>query len=116
MSKRYQYPHQSASIVEAWLNESPLHLAIELGLRVVYLSYTYLDLRITEIQNPYKFDECVHCCGTMNSPQHPGLPPCGVGDLQPLVLTVPLFLSCQTFFILEIRYLQQSLDCLRFLF
>ena len=28
--------------------------------------------------------------GVMNSPQHPQLPPRGVGDLQPLVLTVPL--------------------------
>ena len=37
VSKRNQYLHQSASIVEAWLNEFPLHLAIELGLRVVYL-------------------------------------------------------------------------------
>ena len=32
----------------------------------------------------------------MNSPQHPGLPPHGAGDLQPLVLTVPLLLLSNT--------------------
>ena len=40
---------------------------------------------------PHQCDKCGHCCGIMNSPQHPGLPPHGAGDLQPLVLTVPFF-------------------------
>ena len=45
---------------------------------------------------PHQCDKCGHCCGIMNSPQHPGLPPHGAGDLQPLVLTVPLLLLSNT--------------------
>ena len=50
-----------------------------------------------KIKNPpHQCDKCGHCCGIMNSPQHPGLPPHGAGDLQPLVLTVPLLLLSNT--------------------
>ena len=40
----------------------------------------------------WRYDEWGHCWGVMNSAQHPGLPPCSVADLQPLVLTLPLLL------------------------
>ena len=50
-----------------------------------------------KIKNPpHQCDKCGHCCGIMNSPQHPGLPPHGAGDLQSLVLTVPLLLLSNT--------------------
>ena len=66
---------------------------------MVYLSYTYLNLRITEIQNPYKFDECVHCCGTMNSPQHPGLPPVELAIYSPLFSRFHFFFHVKLFYI-----------------